>query len=123
MSDTPLTVTLSDGQKIEVMKRFRMKYSEKLKEVENELTDILTNLAAADFLAAYLGDQPEVSELRARKGDVETLERRRQHLLKIVDRLDKYIPNQPVTPSAPTGHTTMLNPTVQTTGKTGIKRY
>jgi hypothetical protein len=115
----PLAVTLSDGQKVEVLKRFRNRYGEKLKEVENELRDILTNLAEADFIAAYLGDQPEVAELRAKKAEVEVLERRRLHLLKIIDRLDKYIPNQPVTPTAPTGNTTMLNPSV----KTNLKRY
>jgi hypothetical protein len=115
----PLAVTLSDGQKVEVLKRFRNRYGEKLKEVENELRDILNNLAEADFIAAYLGDQPEVAELRAKKADVEVLERRRQHLLKIIDRLDKYIPNQPISPTAPTGNTTMLNPSV----KTNLKRY
>lgn len=90
----PLQVTLSDGQKIETLKRFRTTYQEELAKVETELTDILTSLAEADFIGAYLGDQPEVIELRARKVDVEKLERRRQHIGQIMERLLQIIPKQ-----------------------------
>lgn len=94
MPHAPLQVTLSDGQKIEALKRFRAKYQEELTKIEAELTDILTNLAEADFVGAYLGDQPEVTELRARKPEMEKLERRRQHIAMIIDRLDQVIPKQ-----------------------------
>lgn len=90
----PLNVTLSDGQKIETLKRFRNKYQEELVKVDLELTAILTDLAEADFLGAYLGEQPEVTELRARKAEVEKLERRRQHIGMIMERLAQIIPKQ-----------------------------
>lgn len=90
----PLQVTLSDGQKIETLKRFRTTYQEEMAKVETELTDILTSLAEADFIGAYLGDQPEVIELRARKVEVEKLERRRQHIGQIMERLLQIIPKQ-----------------------------
>jgi hypothetical protein len=79
---------------METLKRFRTRYQEELSKVELELTDILTHLAEADFIGAYLGDQPEVTELRIRKADVENLERRRQHIGMILDRLDQVIPKQ-----------------------------
>lgn len=98
----PLTVTLTDGQKLEVLKRFRAKYGEELRKVETDLQDVLTACAEADFIAAYLGEQPEVSELRARKAEAEALERRRQHIAKILERLDAVIPAQPaIAPPAP----------------------
>jgi hypothetical protein len=113
MSSQPLAVTLSDGQKIEALKRFRDEYQEALNGIETELTDLLTKLAEADFLASYIGEQAEVQKLRERKGEVETLERRRQHLLKIIDRLNQVIPPQPeakfplgggkTAPAAPSG--------------------
>jgi len=90
----PLQVTLSDGQKIETLKRFRTAYQEELVKIEAELTDILTSLAEADFIGAYLGDQPEVIDLRGRKAEVEKLERRRQHIGQIMERLVQVIPKQ-----------------------------
>lgn len=102
MPTPPLTITLTDGQKIEALKRFRAKYAEELKQLEVTLTDILTNLAEADFLVGYLGEQPEVVELRARKAEAEKHERRRQYLHMIIERLDQVIPQQPaVTVAAP----------------------
>jgi t-SNARE complex subunit (syntaxin) len=95
MPAQPLTVTLSDGQKIEAMKRFRVRYAEELAQVEGQLVDILTNLQEADFLGQYLGEQPEVGELRKRQGEVEKLEKRRAHLTALIERLDQYTPKQP----------------------------
>jgi len=91
----PLQVTLTDGQKIEALKRFRAKFDEELSKLNLELTDILTNLAEADFVGAYLGDQPEVAELRMHKVDLDKLERRRQHIAMIIERLDQVIPKVP----------------------------
>src|SRR2546430_1570630 len=61
----PLSVTLSDGQKVAAMKRFRTRYAEELVKLDAELTEILTSLAEADFLVQYLGEQPELVEMRA----------------------------------------------------------
>jgi hypothetical protein len=76
------------------MKRFRARYAEELAKVEAELTDILVNIAEADFLAQYLGDQPEIQELRQHKADIEAKETRRQRLGQIIERLDQYTPQQ-----------------------------
>ena len=94
MPQPPLAVTLSDWQKIEALKRQRERYHEELQKVESEVTDILTACAEADFLAQYLGDQPEVKELRARKPEAETKEKRRQYLIALIERLDAVIPKQ-----------------------------
>ena len=91
----PIVVTLSDGQMMETLKRFRAKYAEELEKLDVELTDILTALAEADFIAQYLGEQPEVKELRAKKAELEVKERRRDYLGKIIDRLDASIPQLP----------------------------
>lgn len=90
----PLSVTLSDGQKIEAMKRLRGRYAEQLAEVEVQLVQILTSLQEADFLSQYVGDQPEIVELRLRQGDCEKLEKRRAHLAALIERLDTYTPKQ-----------------------------
>jgi hypothetical protein len=91
----PLAVTLTDGQKVEALKRLRDQYQETLTAIEADLTGILTGLAEADFLAGYLNEQPEVVALRARKGEVEALERKRLHLTKLIERLQQVIPPQP----------------------------
>ncbi len=104
MTDDILTVTLSDGQKIEAMKRFRARYAEELTKLDVELTEILTGIAEADFLAQYLGDQPEITEMRKRKEGADKLQKRRTYLIKIIARLDEYIPQQkPVASVLPTG--------------------
>ncbi len=90
----PLTVTLSDGQKIAALKRFRELYQDELTKIEAELTDILTASAEADFLVPYLGEQTEVSKLRERRKEADVLERRRQHVGALIDRLDQVIPKQ-----------------------------
>jgi hypothetical protein len=91
----PLTVTLSDGQKLAALKRFRARYTEELQKLDSDLRDILVSLAEADFLSQYLGEQPEVAEMRARKAEVEVKERRRQYLGVILERLDQSIPQVP----------------------------
>ncbi|MBN8526670.1 MAG: hypothetical protein J0M02_15155 [Planctomycetes bacterium] len=95
MPQPPLTVALTDWQKIEALKRVRERYQDELTKVEAEITDILTAAAEADFLAQYLGDQPEVKELRARKPDAEAKEKRRQYLIALIERLEAVIPKQP----------------------------
>jgi hypothetical protein len=100
----PLTVTLTDGQKAEVMKRFRAKYAEDLTKVESDLTDVLTAIAEADYLVQYLGEQPELKELKKRQAEVDALQQRRVYLGKIIERLDQYTPQlKPVTVAAPAG--------------------
>ncbi len=94
MPQSPLAVTLTDWQKIEALKRARERYQEDLTTVESELTDILTACAEADFIAQYLGDQPEVKEMRAKKPEAEAKEKRRQYLIALIERLDAVIPKQ-----------------------------
>jgi hypothetical protein len=94
MPQPPITVALTDWQKIEALKRSRERYAEELVKVESEITDILTACAEADFLAQYLGDQPEVKDLRAKKPDAEAKEKRRQYLIALIERLDAVIPKQ-----------------------------
>jgi hypothetical protein len=94
MPQPPLAVTLTDWQKIEALKRARERYQEDLTTVESDLTDILTACAEADFIAQYLGDQPEVKEMRAKKPEAETQEKRRQYLIALIERLDAVIPKQ-----------------------------
>lgn len=94
MPRPPLSVVLSEWQKLEALKRCRQRYQEELERVEATLTDILTACAEADYLAQYLGDQPEIKELRARRGEVEALEKRRQHLIALIERLDAVTPRQ-----------------------------
>lgn len=118
----PLTVALTDGQKVEVMKRFRAKYAEDLTKVESDLTDVLTAIAEADFLVQYLGEQPELKELKKRQAEVDTLQQRRIYLSKIIERLDQYTPQvKPVTVAAPAG--TPGNPGGAGAKPGGIKRY
>jgi len=94
MPQPPLAVTLSEWQKIEALKRARERYHEELLKVESEITDILSACAEADYLAQFLGDQPEVKEMRARKPEADTKEKRRQYLIALIERLDAVIPKQ-----------------------------
>lgn len=113
MPQPPITVTLSDWQKIEALKRVRERYQDELAKLEAEIGEILTAAAEADFLAQYLGDQPEVKDLRARRPEAEAKEKRRQYLIALIERLDAVIPKQPeVKPSLAGG-----------AKPAGIKRY
>lgn len=111
----PLQATLSDGQKLAALKRLRAVYADELAGLEVEILEILTNLAEADFLAQYLGDQPEVVALRARKAEVETKEKRRQYLGKLIERLDQCIPEQPAV--------TVPAPNAPGAAKSSLRRY
>lgn len=95
MPAQPLAVTLSDGQKIDVLKRFRKKYDDELALLDAQQTEILTALQEADFMTQYVGEQPEVKEMRGRKAELDVIEARRQYLGKLIDRLDAVIPAQP----------------------------
>jgi hypothetical protein len=90
----PITVALSSGQKVDVMKRFRKRYGDEMEKIEASITEIMTAVAEAEFMAQYVGEQPEVKELRARKTELEALEARRLYLSKLIDRLDGVIPAQ-----------------------------
>ena len=94
MALDPIDIQLSDGQKLEVLKRYRNRYGDALQEVEVEITTIKTQLAEFEFAVQYLGEQPEVQELKDRAGELEKLEQRRQHLGMLVDRLNQVIPQQ-----------------------------
>jgi len=91
----PLSVSLSNGQKTEAMKVFRKRYAEELEQTEARLTELMTNQQTADFLAQYIGDQPELAELKSGAEEVAKLEKRRQYLSALIERLDAYTPKQP----------------------------
>jgi hypothetical protein len=100
----PLDVQLSNGQQIETLKRFRERYADELEKLEGEMKDILTARAEAEFISKYLGDQPEVVELRSRVKELDAKEKRRQYLGMIIDRLDAVLPKQaPVNMPVPGG--------------------
>jgi hypothetical protein len=116
----PLTVTLSAGQQKEAMKRFRVKYADELTKLEAELTEVLTAIAEADFLVQYLGEQPEIKDLKRRQAEVEALQQRRIYLSKIIERLDQYTPQEkPVAIPVPSSGA----PAAPKPGGGGIKRY
>ena len=94
MPPPPITVILSDGQKLEAMKRMRVVYADDLTQVEAKLVEALTAAQEADFLAQYLGEQPEIKALRERAKESEALEKRRQYLSTLIERLDQYTPKQ-----------------------------
>lgn len=115
----PINVQLSNGQQVEVVKRFRLKYSEELEKLENEMRDMLTASTEADFMAKYLGEQPEVIELRNQMKDFDVKEKRRQYLGAIIERLDAVTPKQaPVTVAPPGGGPTGVSGT-----KPVVRRY
>jgi hypothetical protein len=100
----PLSVTLTDWQKVEAIKRFRQKYATELTEVEAKLTALLLATAEAEFLMQYLGEQPELKEARSKREETETLSRRRDYLGQVIDRLDHIMPKmQDITAPLPTG--------------------
>ncbi len=90
----PITVALTDGQKLEVLKRFRQRYGDELEKVENEIRTIMTAQAEFAFVAAYIGEQAEVTELKQDESEMTRLEARRVHLSKIIERLDSVLPGR-----------------------------
>lgn len=94
MALAPLTVELSNGQKLEVLKRFYKLYRDELTKVEDEMRDIMIALKEHEFVVQYLGDQPEVSKLAARKDELDKLAKRREHIGKLIERLEGSIPKQ-----------------------------
>ena len=91
----PLSVLLSNGQKTEAMKLFRRRYAEELEQTEARLTELMINQQTAEFLAQYIGEQPELVELKAGAEEMAKLEKRRQYLSALIERLDAYTPKQP----------------------------
>ncbi len=90
----PISVELSNGQKLEVLKRFYKRYTGELTELEDQIREIKLALAEFEFVVQYLGEQSEVSELKAKQGELEKLEARRIHIGKLVERLEGSIPKQ-----------------------------
>jgi predicted DNA-binding antitoxin AbrB/MazE fold protein len=90
----PITVELSNGQKLEVLKRFYKRYQDELTDLEDKIRDIKLALAEFEFVVQYLGEQPEVAELKAKQGEMDKLEARRVHIGKLIDRLEGSIPKQ-----------------------------
>ncbi len=90
----PIKVELTAGEQIEVLKRFRQQYADEVDKITGELEVLLRSHAEADFVIQYLGEQPEVLELRSHGEEIQKLEQRRQHLSAIIDRLDQTIPKQ-----------------------------
>lgn len=117
MPAQPLSVTLSDGQKIDVLKRYRKKYGDELAALDAQQVEILTALQEADFMTQYVGEQPEVKELRGRKTELDTIEARRQYLGKLIDRLDAVIPAQPDV------HAPLPNSSATSGVRPGLRRY
>ena len=109
-----ITANLTEGQKIDVLKRFRRKYGEEIEKVEASLVEIMTAIAEADYMVQYVGEQPEVKELRSRKAEIDVLEARRQYLGKLIDRLDAVIPSQPEVHAPLPG---------AAGGRSGVRRY
>jgi transketolase len=105
-------VTLTDWQKRDALKRVREQYQEELTKIEGELIEFLTRAQEADLIAAYLGEQPEVKALRPDPKEVETRQRRRDHLGQILERLDAVVKELPAVQAPPPGG-----------GKPGIRRY
>ena len=118
MPAQPITVTLTDGQKLDVLKRLRKRYGDEVERVEASVVEILTAVAEAEFLTQYVGEQPEVKELRARKAELETLELRRQYLSKLIDRLDAVTPDQPDVKAPPPSGVHPAQP-----ARSGLRRY
>ena len=113
MAQGPITVTLTDWQKLESLKRVRERYQEELTKLEADITEVLTACAEADHLAQYLGEQPEVAELRAKRPEAEAKEKRRQYVQKLIERLESIIPKQP----------DVKAPVPGAGGKAGLRRY
>lgn len=90
----PMHITLSDAEKVEVLKRFYNRYKEELETVETSIAEILTAHAQSEFLVQYLGEQPEVLELKGRDEELQKLQKRRAHIGMLIDRLEQVIPKR-----------------------------
>ena len=90
----PLQVSLTSGEQIEVLKRFQQQYTEELEKVDGEILEILRGAAEAEFLQQYIGEQPDVVELRGDQAKLAQLQERRNHIGAILDRLAATIPQQ-----------------------------
>ena len=98
----PLSVTLSDWQKRDALKRMRTAYADELTALDAELTDLLTRAQEADLLASYLGEQPEIKALRPDPAVLKAKQQRRDYLGQILERLDSVVKDLPaVAPPAP----------------------
>lgn len=102
MAVEPIQVVLTDGQKLEALKRYHQRYSEELEQLDAEVTELRTRLAEYEFLVKFLGEQPEVVELRDQAERVEKLEARRQHVSKLLERLERHLPKDRVSNEAVT---------------------
>jgi len=94
MALEPLVVDLSEGQKLEVLKRFHNRYQDELDKVEAELRALLVRNAEAEFLVQYIKEQPEVKDLRADPAQIQRLEQRREYLHQLIKVLSHYMPAQ-----------------------------
>ena len=90
----PIDVSLSDAQKLDTLKRFYQCYHEEREEIEGKITEMKTAEAESTFAAQYLGEQKEVVDLRPDPAALETLEKRRQHLGILIERLQQVLPKQ-----------------------------
>jgi len=87
----PIEVDLSDGQKLEALKRYQRRYQDELEELETDITAIKTGLAEFEFVSKYLGEQPEVKELQKDADRLDKLEQRRSHIGMLLERLDQVL--------------------------------
>ena len=94
MALEPIQVELSNGQKLEALKRFYKLYKDELTELEDQIRDIKIAQAERDFLVQYLGEQPEVKKLTESAAGLDKLEARRAHIGKLLERLEGSIPKQ-----------------------------
>lgn len=92
MSLPPINAALSDGEKVEALKRFRRLYGDELTAVEAELRRIHLARSEYEFVKQYIGEQPEVKDLLKEQERIDKLEKRRQHLGMLVGRLDAVLP-------------------------------
>ena len=97
----PIQVTLSGGEQLEVMKRFRNLYADQLEEIEVKLITIKRAAAEYEFVKQYLGEQPEVKKLLERTAEIEGLEKQRNRLGALLERIDSVLPKQAPGADAP----------------------
>lgn len=90
----PIEVHLTEGQKLEVLKRFRQRFLDELDQLDGAIRSIKIELAEFDFVVQYLGEQPEVLQLKDRADELVKLNQRRDHLGKLLGRLDQVLPKQ-----------------------------